>query len=480
MNAPETRTAIGLGLILSVLCAVTLIWIGIQSGSGPQKQSGILLLIACVLCMPLAFVGDARRKKYLRSLLGVVVFVAIFFFWGEFAMRILFSGGESFDSHTGPIVERFEGNFQFNHYDGPSRGPEYLQFADPASVKLLVQGDSITWGQGVRQEAQLYTTQVVSKLRETGIAADMAVLAKPGREIDDHLEQLRKWGKILRPDVIVYQWTINDIELDKSLRPKSNWIWRRTIIHKYLVRRSYLWFFLDWSVDRIFSNSQQYVPYLEANYSEASDGWNAFTSILNQWCNAARSLTPRVLVVMYPQMSLPSGMPPTFTEVGQDIIRRTSEQCAGVVFLDLSKPFEQFHDASQIRATRFDRHPSAAAHSVIADEVIKALQVLWPEKFVVDPGLVEPQASGSRNAASVPVVGRIGAYRASASCPRTSVCLWRRAPERRPGSMLRGRERATAVKSPAIVLAAGRAARGRSGAAGQGLRSASTSRRSRP
>jgi hypothetical protein len=44
----------------------------------------------------------------------------------------------------------------------------------------------------------------------------MAVLARPGREIDEHVQQLKKWGHELQPDVIIYQWYINDDEAPRS------------------------------------------------------------------------------------------------------------------------------------------------------------------------------------------------------------------------------------------------------------------------
>ena len=95
-------------------------------------------------------------------------------------------------------------------------------------------------------------------------------------------------------------------------------------------------------------------------------------------------LPPSAIVIVYPQMSLPDGAPPEFTDTGQDIIRRTYEQCEGVNFVDLSGAFANFENASDIRATRYDRHPGAAANSVIANEIVKALQDHWPEDFAID------------------------------------------------------------------------------------------------
>ena len=383
MSVLRITRAWTIGLAIAGLCSAGLLVTGIQNGSSIQKQAGALALLVCISCVPLLFASASRRKRVLRALGGACFFALMVLVWGEIILRVVYWDGDSFGSHTGPIVSRFERDFEFNRYDGPSRGPEYPRQPVPASArKILVQGDSITWGQGIKSEQDLYTSKLLARLRGQGAEVEMAVLAKPGREIDDHLEQLRKWGSALLPDAIIYQWTINDIELDKSRRPRSSWIWRRIFVYQLLARKSYFLFFVDYQIDQIFSLNDQYVPYLAENYSASSDGWAEFANVLEEWCTTALDLTPRVLVVMYPQMSLPDHAPPEFTAFGQVVTRRLSEHCAGVSFLDLAGRFSGFEDASEIRATRFDRHPGAAAHAVISDALFDEIRSLWPELTV--------------------------------------------------------------------------------------------------
>lgn len=103
--------------------------------------------------------GEQKRGAVIPRLgkfvLGVGVFGAIFFLVGELCLRLVFWEGESFSAHQGPIVQRVERDFKFNGFDGPSRGPKPSGLKDPQSARILIQGDSITWGQGVRNEEQL-------------------------------------------------------------------------------------------------------------------------------------------------------------------------------------------------------------------------------------------------------------------------------------------------------------------------------------
>ena len=42
----------------------------------------------------------------------------------------------------------------------------------------------------------------------------MAVFAMPGRDMPQHLAELERWGRVVDPDAMIYQWYVNDIEGD--------------------------------------------------------------------------------------------------------------------------------------------------------------------------------------------------------------------------------------------------------------------------
>jgi hypothetical protein len=303
--------------------------------------------------------------------LGAGISCAIFFLAGELVLRIVFWEGESFSAHRGPIVQRMEKDFKFNRFDGPSRGPEPSGPKHPQGTRILIQGDSITWGQGVRNEEQLFSSRLLTRLRETNTPVDMAVLARPGREIDEHLQQLKKWGHNLQPDVIIYQWYINDMELEKKYRPRTNRFWQHPhFLYSVLQKSSYFYFFLDFSLDTLLPSSVlSYESYLSSHFKEGSDGWRLFEQHFSDWAMSAKALTPRVVVALYPHLSLQRGAAPVMRPEIVDIHTRVLALCRAndLVCVDLSTSLTKFEDSRSIKVSRFDNHPSIEVHRVIAE-----------------------------------------------------------------------------------------------------------------
>ena len=322
----------------------------------------------------------------LRDLaLGAVVFVAIFLVLGEVFLRTVFWGGESFSARTGPIVRRFERGFRLNSFDGPSRGPEPSGPKTPGGTRIVVQGDSITWGQGVKDEDQLFSTRLLRALRESNPAVDMAVLARPGREIDEHVQQLKKWGTALTPDAIIYQWYINDMQLGTSRKPKTERLWRRpSRVYSTLHGISFFVFFLDFCLDTLLpSGGESYESYLADHFGEGDEAWHVFEERFAEWALSAKELTPRVMVALYPHLRLRSGDPPAMLPEIVDIHARVLALCRrnNLSCVDLLPALATFPDSRLIQASRFDGHPSAEAHRVIAEVLFEAIrEARWNER----------------------------------------------------------------------------------------------------
>jgi lysophospholipase L1-like esterase len=338
---------------------------------------GLILSAAGVLLLGLH--AEQRRTVLarVRTLVATAtISLLAMFAAGEITLRWIYRDGMSFSSHFGPLERRFEHDFRFNRFDGPSRGPEVVGPKTPGELRVLSQGDSITWGQGVHDEMLLYPDRLLAQLRAVNPAFTEATLAQPGREIDNHLAQLLKWGEEIQPDLIIYQWYINDIELDKSHRPGPNKrIWRQLFFHGRMLQYSYLWFFLDYVLDvKLPSSERRYQDYIAAQYAVNSDEWTRFTQLFHAWAAAARRLTPRVIVMLVPHIMERIEL--------AEFHERLTELCRqeGIVALDLIPWFDAFKDDySQAFATPFDNHPSALAHQRMADALYHTIEVNWPE-----------------------------------------------------------------------------------------------------
>lgn len=318
----------------------------------------------------------SNAKSLLPKLLVALV---LFFLTAEVGCRLVYWDGMSFGSHTGPIIRRFERNYRLNRFDG-SRGPECGGPKKPGSVRLLVQGDSITWGFGLKSEEEMYSTRLLTLLQADNPDAEMAVIARSGREVDGHLQQLLKHGDRLQPDVIIYQWYINDLELStKDKRPWEARAWQKLFFHRVLLQTSYFYYLLDYKLDaNLPGPSRSYLDYLVAYYEADTPEWQEFESTFRLWALGAKRLTPRVVVMMYPMIHDPEDYR---LDTIYEKVRRLCRELE-VELLDLNKVLEDVRgNPAATSATPYDVHPNAMVHERMARSIYERLLVRWPALF---------------------------------------------------------------------------------------------------
>lgn len=375
----------------------------------PTARLGAVELGALAIALGLGWLWLRRRPEPRRAAvlsglrsfsLRALAVVAIAFASGELALRLLFWDGVSFGNHDGPFVRRFERDFVTNRYDGPSRGPEVDGPKRPGHPRILIQGDSISWGQGVKPESEIYSFRLLERLRARNPRIEVAALAYGGREINGHLEQLRKWGDRLAPDVIVYQWFINDIELDKSGRPQSDPPWRKLFLHPLLSSVSCFWFFVDDALVKLLPQERSYVDYIETDFAEGTPKWRAFEQEFARWAAEARRLTPRVVVMLYPRPRAADAF--QFAEFHRRVVALARSH--GLEALDLGEALSVHRGHYQrLWASRFDPHPSALAHETMAGALAERLLATWPELLAgTAPASAAAQRSSLPRVAPIP------------------------------------------------------------------------------
>lgn len=193
--------------------------------------------------------------------------------------------------------------FEYTYLDPARelRGPAASGAKAPGVTRLMVMGDSITWGQGVPAWTDTYPAKLLATLNASGPKYDMAVFARPGKEIDGHVATITSSIAEVSPDIVVYQWYNNDVELSKSGRPVSQRAWRGWSGHDTLKRWSYLYFVLDFALDVYLpQRGRSYVQYLEEDYADGTPGWRAFTQAFHTWATYATGYARRTIVMLYP------------------------------------------------------------------------------------------------------------------------------------------------------------------------------------
>ena len=90
------------------------------------------------------------------------------------------------------------------------------------ALRVLALGDSNTFGPLVTQQAT-WTAVLESRLRDAGCRVEVLNMAYPGWGTDQQLEALRHEGPRYRPDVVILQFSTNDLT-DNLRDPSQPWM----------------------------------------------------------------------------------------------------------------------------------------------------------------------------------------------------------------------------------------------------------------
>jgi hypothetical protein len=238
--------------------------------------------------------GLSRRAlRGALLLLSLVLATAL----AEAALRFLYRdagrstlggpGGQPFDHET---------------IDGELRGRRDVGPRKPGVPRLMIVGDSISYGLGVRDWRQTWPELLASELERHGRPHEVAVFAFPGQDITQHVNVMREWDTRVAPDVFIYQWYVNDIEAI-SHRPDLARAWQRWPLHETLRDRSYLYFVLDHRLAQFLRPpTRSYVDYLLTDFTPGTMEWAEFERQFHEFATRAQRVAPRRIMALYPQV----------------------------------------------------------------------------------------------------------------------------------------------------------------------------------
>lgn len=304
-------------------------------------------------------------RRFTFAIVACLLAIVAALVLAEIALRSIYRDGGTTTSDGpggGPFVYNFDGGEGILRGPEPPTGPKR-----PGITRVVIQGDSVTWGQGVRNWYDLYPELLLERLNGIKEQYEVMVFARPGREINSHVAGLQSYPDSLAPDVLVYQWYVNDLEIEKQHRPDSESApWHGWPGHDWARMHSYLYFFLDNRLRLVLpGGARDYPEYMGTEYAPGTRGWTAFREQFELWARLAKARSPRTIVMLYP----------TLLKNGGDPMPRLRQQVAdlahdrGLEVLDLTSHLQGFNT----HASLFDSHPNEAAHRAVADALYQQI-----------------------------------------------------------------------------------------------------------
>lgn len=312
----------------------------------------------------------------------------------EIGVRILYRDLTT----TSPIESWFGLRWKREHLQRNRFGFRDGAFAvrkPPGTTRIVAIGDSFTAAMGI-DEDERYTERVEAALRARRGPVEVLNFANPGAEIDDHVETLRRAALPLRPDFVLLQWYVNDVEIDKRGRPRTRHLVPWPALHAALFAHSALYTLLEqqWAWIQVrLGITRSYEAYLRERYADpGGEGSRRAMQELRAFLRTAQEAEIPVAVVLFPHLDDRQGSDYPFAFLHERVLGVCAEE--SVPCIDLREVFAAWGGpASQLRVNRFDHHAGALAHRLAAERLLEVLGPVWSElasaavrQSATDPG----------------------------------------------------------------------------------------------
>ena len=329
--------------------------------------------------------NHGRLKVLMFRMLGVFVSGTILCILLEVALRVMVN--DSFTAQTdAPLVHspvpglgyQLAPNYSKGGVRTDARGLRWRPVDErPIRYSVLVIGDSIAYGSGVPYEQAFSTVLEVQLTRSLGAATAVWNAAVPGYNTSQQSIQLELKGPMVKPDLVIVQFCLNDYLDPPQLTPGGTLDATRIdgdtgFSLLGLAYRSRLFVFTKEKVKDLQKARPEWFP-VWAHYIHSvqkKPGWRRAQTALVSIRETARKLNAQLLVVVFPveqQLRIDDRTPQ------EDLIRFARAEHIAV--LDLYDSFRvRWREGLYIdfwqQALQYDKlHLNERGHLLAADEI---------------------------------------------------------------------------------------------------------------
>lgn len=326
-------------------------------------------------------------RRILAKMSLLVVATTATFLVAEVAARVAYAGVTTTADNASYFARRWYRAHPIQRNSLGFREREIARKA-PNTMRIVVLGDSFTFGQGIAREDRL-TERLAGLLAsheqggagQDGMRYEVLNFGTPGAETIDHIETLRGEVLAVSPDLILLQWYVNDVEgHDKTGRPQYARLIPSDRITSILRRRSALFYLVErgWRRMQIsLGMTHTYEEYVETRFGdEGGEPWRRARAELEDLIAIARDHSIPIGIVGFPPLGdidggasrLPAGflMDRLFTLCEEE----------GIPCLDL-RPVFATQEVTSLTVNLFDDHPGPQANELAAAAVYKQFSPWW-------------------------------------------------------------------------------------------------------
>ena len=277
-----------------------------------------------------------------------------------------------FDILKPNVRGQFYGRLYESNNDG-LRGPDVPIEKGPNTYRVVLLGDSFTNGQGVRYE-ESYAALLSKRLNDGRDARhfDVINLGLGGLNLHESVRMLIDRGMKYKPDLLIYGYTVNDIEgpFYRTSRKQGPLQWTSPSRIVNLLGDQWSYF-----RDIFWHAPGSYLWELDDNYFRNPPAWDYWKTDFRNLRRIANENGICLVVLLHAELTALHSLYPyrPYYEAVSEVARAT-----GTPVID-SFPYFQSRNPRDLWVNAFDYHPNPAGHEILTRALAEGLKDI-PEK----------------------------------------------------------------------------------------------------
>jgi lysophospholipase L1-like esterase len=245
------------------------------------------------------------------------------------------------------------------------RGPDVFLEKAPGTFRIIVLGDSVTFGEGVKWE-DTYTYRLQDRLhKEVSPTIEVLNFGVSSWSTTDEIAYLEQQGQAFQPDVVLLAYFLNDANYAGGL---DLWEEFRASYEAAVLRHSYLFSYVYARIGQQVYG-RRYVEHTLQDALSHTAEWERSMHLLHKGSVIANRIGAQYGVIIFPFMyRLDDSYP--FVVI-HDMIKQVCQE-HDIPVLDLFPAYRGHKDTS-LWAHPSDQHPNEIGHEIAAETIANFL-----------------------------------------------------------------------------------------------------------
>jgi lysophospholipase L1-like esterase len=319
-----------------------------------------LILLLVPMALAVAVLKRNRRRRQNSPLVENITISLVALFLTFMAGELFFAFYAQTDNKIATLAAR---NWLNRYWELNSLGYRDVEWTDTylgQKRKILVLGDSLAEGYGIKNVEDRFSNVLGRSLGEDFVVLNLGVA---GLNTAGEIDRIK--GFPHKPEILIYQYYINDIEDAARARGLrlTNPVPHPWPILEPLIKNSYALNFIYWRLTRLSpqSPSGDYLSWVKQAYNDPDIWWTHQQELLTIYQGAA-SENVKLIVVVFPALTDVSGS----REITAKVVSFFTER--GVPTLDVAAWLEGV-PPEKLVVNSFDAHPNEWVHQQVADKL---------------------------------------------------------------------------------------------------------------